>query len=86
MDEKLKKLRSQGTITKPAIIMGKNGLTEQMITNIKNELKKSTIVKIKILPTFVENKDKKKIVDDIVERTNSKLVQSIGFTVVVTRR
>jgi len=86
MDERLKKLRSQGTILKPRFIIGKNGLTETVIKNIKDELKKSSLIKIKFLATFVEDKDKKKIVKELLEKTGTELVQFIGFTVVITRK
>jgi RNA-binding protein len=86
MDEKLKKLRSQGTLLKPKFIIGKNGLTGNVIVNIKNELKKTPLVKIKILGSFIEHKDKRSTIDDLIEKTDAKLVQFIGFTIVITRK
>jgi len=86
MDEKLKKLRSKGTLLKPKFIIGKNGLTGNVIVNIKNELKKTPLVKIKILGSFIEHKDKRSTIDDLIEKTDAKLVQFIGFTIVITRK
>jgi len=86
MDEKLKNLRRQGTLLTPRFIIGKNGLTENTIKNIKNELKIEKLVKIRILATFLGDKNKDDIVKELAEKTESKIVQFIGFTVVLTRR
>jgi RNA-binding protein len=86
MDEKLKQLRSEGTLLKPKFILGKNGLTEHVISNIKLALKDERLVKIKMLPSYIGDKDKNDLVSEILEKTNSKLVQFIGFTVVLTRK
>ena len=86
MDEKLKRLRRTGTILKPKFIIGKNGLTEQVIRNIRDTLKKEQLIKIKILGNVMEDKDKKAFVNDIIQKTDSKLVQFIGFTVVLSRK
>jgi RNA-binding protein YhbY len=61
-------------------------LTGNVIVNIKNELKKTPLVKIKILGSFIEHKDKRSTIDDLIEKTDAKLVQFIGFTIVITRK
>ena len=49
MDEKTKKMMSISKSLKPRIIIGKNGLTENVINDIIHELKNHELVKIKIL-------------------------------------
>jgi RNA-binding protein len=86
MDEKFRQLRSEGTMLKPRFIIGKNGLNDEVIKNIIEGLKNEHIIKIKILPSYIGEKDKKSLVADIVQKTNSQLVQFIGFTIVLTRK
>jgi RNA-binding protein len=85
MNEKMKKMRSESKTLKPAIIIGKNGINDQVIENIKKELKKSRLIKIRMLPTLVEEKNKKEIVADLLSKTGAKLVDFIGFTVTLTK-
>ena len=86
MDEKTKKMRSISKSLKPRIIIGKNGLTENVINDIIHELKNHELVKIKILNNYIADKEKKSVVEEIVKKTNSKLIDFIGFTVVLSRR
>jgi len=83
MEEKLRKLSKA---IKPDIIIGKNGLTDASIKLINDKLKHSAIVKIKILKTYVESRDMKQIKEELLQRTSSKLVHAIGFTVALTKR
>ncbi len=86
MDKKTKEQKRIGNTLKPSIIIGKNGLNEESIKLIKNELKKCSLVKIKMLPTFIEEKDKKQVAKDMAEKTNLKLVELKGFTIILARK
>ncbi|MGV8150097.1 MAG: YhbY family RNA-binding protein [Candidatus Woesearchaeota archaeon] len=85
MDEKLRKLRSESRTISASIIIGKNGINDEVIKNIKSQIKTYGLVKIKILKTYIENNDKKKIAKDLAERCNAQLVDQIGFTIVLAR-
>jgi RNA-binding protein len=85
MDQKTKSMRSESTILTPNIIIGKNGLTNQVIVNIKTELSKNKLVKLKVLPAYISDKNKKEVFNEIVEKTDAKLVKAIGFTITLTR-
>ena len=66
-------LRSLAHHFPPAIIIGKNGLTDASIAHIKELLDKHELIKIKFLSTnkeYFENK--------LIEKTNSFIVGSIG--------
>ena len=63
----------------PTIRIGKKGLTDQQLNEIEKQLNKRKLVKIKLLRSFLEDKDKKKVFKEIAEKTNSKLVYSAGF-------
>ncbi len=86
MDPKIKTMRAESTTITPHIIIGKSGLTDNVIANIKVELSRNKIVKLKILPSYISDKNKKEVFDEIVEKTSAKLVKAIGFTITLTRR
>jgi RNA-binding protein len=86
MDDSLRKLRSEGTLLKASMQIGKSGLTEQVVKNIKAALLKERLVKIKIHPSFIEDKDKKLFAEEVVDKTGSRLIQLIGFTIVLGRK
>lgn len=85
MDEKLRKLRSESKTIKPAIIIGKNGINDEIIKNIKKHLKTYGMIKIKILKTYIEDKDKKVAAQDIAEKCQAKIVDLVGFTIVLAK-
>lgn len=85
MDEKLRKLRSESKTLKPAIIIGKKGINDEVIKNINKHLKTYGMIKIKVLKTYIEDKGKKKIAKDLAEKSEAKLVNLVGFTVVLAK-
>jgi RNA-binding protein len=86
MDVKFKEMRSESKSMTPNMIIGKNGLTEAVLENIKKDLMKNRLLKIKILPALVEAQGKEAVFDEIVEKTGAKVVQKIGFTITLTKR
>ena len=86
MDKQQKEMRKESKTLTPNILIGKNGLTNQVITNIKAELSRNKLVKLKILQSYLADKDKNEVFDDITEKTGAKIVQKIGFTITLTRR
>jgi RNA-binding protein len=86
MDQKLKDMRKESKILNPDIIIGKSGLTDQVIINIKHELSRHKLVKLKILQTYISDKGKSEVFAEIVEKTGAKVVHKIGFTITLTKR
>jgi RNA-binding protein len=86
MDQKIKDMRKESNTMTPNIIIGKNGLTEQVLKNIKTELSKYKLVKLKILKSLISETDKNLIFSEIEEKTGAKVVQKIGFTITLTKR
>ena len=68
---------------KPVIRIGKNGVTENIINDVKNLVKKKKIVKIKVLRSALNSETMKDIADKIVKEANLKIVQIRGHSVVV---
>jgi len=61
MDQQLKKMRQESKILTPNINIGKNGLTDQVIKNIKEELSRHKLVKLKILQSYLSDKIKNEV-------------------------
>jgi len=68
---------------KPVIRIGKNGVTGNIINDVKNLVKKKKIVKIKVLRSALNSATMKDIADKIVKEANLKIVQIRGHSVVV---
>ena len=62
------------------IRIGKKGITESLLDEIKKQLKKKKIIKIKLLKSYTADKDTEKDINSITEKTNSKLVEKRGST------
>lgn len=70
----------------PVIQVGKNGVTEQLIVEIKKYLKKNRTLKVRILKSaYSEREDKKKIAEDVSAKCKVKLVDLRGNTFIITR-
>ena len=70
---------------KPTIQIGKRGITETLLTEIKSQLKKRGIIKIKILKSAKKDAKCKDIADEIAKLTNSKLVDTRGNTFILSK-
>ncbi len=68
----------------PSVAVGKSGVTESVVNEIKNQLKKKRILKIKL---HGESKlGRLEVAKELARLTDSKLIDVRGFTVVVTRK
>ena len=90
--QNLHKLKLKARAMPATVQIGKNGLTEASIEELKKQLKKRKLVKIKLVKGFVEqlkessNKTKKEIAIELAEKTNSELIDAVGFVVVLWKR
>lgn len=84
--EEISALRKKGKALSPSIRVGQNGLSESTIIEIKKHLKQKKLVKIKFLKNFIEDHDKKEAVKELVQKTDSVLIDFIGFVVVVAQK
>ena len=68
----------------PSVAVGKSGVTDSVISEIKGQLKRRRIIKIRL---HGESKlSRLEIAKELAERTGAKLVDVRGFTVVLTRK
>lgn len=66
------------------INIGKQGITEQLIKEIKRHLERKKLVKIKLLRSCEERKNKK-IAVLLEKKTGAKVVKKVGFTFLIKR-
>ncbi len=78
---KNKELLEKTNLLKPVLRIGKKGLTESVIKELKNHLKKKKLIKVKLLKSFIQDKNRKKIAAELATQTNSEIVQQIGFVI-----
>ena len=68
----------------PAIRIGKAGITENVIKQIKTIMKKKKVIKVKFLASAIKN-NKKELVKELAEKTNTKIIHKVGFIAVLER-
>lgn len=83
--EKLYQLKSDANKISPILNIGKNGITDTLIEELKKQIKANRLVKVKVLKSAEEGKDLKTIADELAEATKSTLIDVRGRTVVLYR-
>ena len=66
------------------INIGKSGVNENVIEEIKRQLKANELVKIKFAKNIARDKDK--YIDDIVTQTKAKLIDVRGHVAVIYKK
>jgi RNA-binding protein len=77
--EMMNRARSAMTIN-----IGKNGVNENVIEEIKRQLKANEIVKLKFAKNIARDKDK--YIDDIVTQTRAQLIDVRGHVAVIYKK
>lgn len=68
----------------PIIVrIGKAGITDTIIAEIKKQIRKRKVLKVKFLPAHAAGKDKKAFANELAEKTGTLLVSQIGFVAVL---
>ena len=80
------KQKSEGMVLSPSVWIGKSGITNSVIDEIKRQLKKKDLVKVKMLKPFVKTGDKEEAAEKLAKLTGSKVVQKVGFIVVLAKK
>lgn len=83
--ESLKEFRSRSKNLKPTVRIGKRGMTEEIIEEIKKQLKKNRIIKVKLLKSF-EERTGSSFARAIEKKTNSVMINRTGFTLTFLRK
>lgn len=79
-----KYLKSLANRLDTKIIIGKNGISENLLTQIEDTLDANELVKIKILKNNLF--DDKETIDEIIEKLNAEFVSHMGSKFVIYRQ
>jgi len=71
---------------KPTIWIGKEGYTPQLSGEIETQLSKSKMVKVRILPSALQNETSQAIADKAAEAAGAALVEVRGHVFILYRR
>lgn len=78
-------LIAQAHHLKPIVQIGKDGLSDGLIDMISHELKERELIKVKFLKN-AEVDDKKEFAQEVAQKTQSRVVQVIGHTIVLYKK
>jgi RNA-binding protein len=82
----IKEQRAKARTLYPAMQIGKSGITEGLVSELKNQLKNKKLIKVKFMKSFIEGKDKKQVAVDLARKTDSVIVLQIGNTVTLAKK
>lgn len=71
---------------KPAVRIGKEGIDAGIIEEVKRQLKRQKVIKVKFLRSMTMSKDIDKLTAELAAQTSSEVWGRRGFVVVLARR
>jgi RNA-binding protein len=82
----IKQLRSKAKSLEPILWIGKNGITDSVIQEIRKLLRKKRIIKIKLLKSALKDTGKKEAIHELVNKTDAILIEAVGFVCVLAKK
>lgn len=84
----LNKLKKEATTLQPLLRIGKNGLNDNIYTEVKKLLKTRSLVKIKVLNNsgIDEKEEFEELIEKILKESKSELVSKIGKTFTIYKK
>jgi RNA-binding protein len=77
------KLRSKAVNLKPVVWIGKGGLNSDVFDEISRQLDKKELIKVKLTKSFISERNKKQVAEEIILKTKSKLISFVGFIIIL---
>lgn len=86
MERKLtkKELKGKGTELKATMHIGKEGVTDGLVEELKNQIKAKRLVKVKVLSSSVDMK--REMATDLAEKAGAELLEIRGNTILLCDR
>jgi RNA-binding protein len=81
--DRLHELKAEASQLKPVMNIGKNGITETVVEEIRKHLKATRMIKIKMLKSSREEKDTTAIAEELAHATASQVIEIRGNRVVL---
>ncbi len=79
----ISELRSQAQTLDASLQMGKAGLTDAFVDEVRGQLAREDLVKIKLLRSARAGEDRTDLAEELAEATGAVLVEVKGYTVVL---
>lgn len=70
---------------KPIIHVGKSGITDALVEELKKQIKANHLVKVKLLKSALYDKDINEVAQQLAEVTRSDLIEIRGNSIVLYR-
>ena len=74
-------LKGEGMDLKPTVHVGKGGLTDSLVEEVKNQVKKNKLVKVRVLAS--SSQEKKELAEELATRTGVMLIEVRGRTILL---
>ena len=84
--ESIGDLRAKAMAMEPVVRIGKSGMTDSVVKEIKKQVQDKKLIKVKMLKSFIGGRDKKDVAKEIAEKTGSMLVHTVGFVAVLAKK
>lgn len=75
-----RRIKQELSIEKPTVWIGKEGATDQIISEVNSQLKKREMIKAKILKTALQEERAKDVATKVADQTESTLIEVRGHT------
>ncbi|UCD39791.1 MAG: YhbY family RNA-binding protein [Candidatus Bathyarchaeota archaeon] len=75
-----RRIKQELSTEKPTVWIGKEGATDQIISEVNSQLKKREMIKAKILKTALQEERAKDIATKVATQTESTLIEVRGHT------
>ena len=79
-------IKAKAKLAEPSVRVGKNGITDNIAKEVSKKVKKDGFAKVKFLKSSVESKDKKKLFEEIAERSGTQIIHGVGFVVCLGKK
>lgn len=77
MDQKIM-LRQKAKNMEPILRIGKDGIKDSFIDEVRKVINKRKLIKIKFLNSALIQFDKKGLIEEVVKKTNTSLIEATG--------
>jgi len=79
-----RELVKMGSEMDPTVHVGKEGLTDGIVEELKAQIKRKKLVKVRVLPAA--DMDKDEVAEELAERSGAQVVETRGFTVLMCEK
>ena len=77
-----KQLVKLGSSIDPTVHVGKEGLTDGIVAEVKTQVKRHKLIKVRVLPAAGMDKDT--VAEELAQRSGATIVDTRGFTVLLS--